>query len=141
MSERSYSCETAVAVAEAVRPWLDKDTDEPPPAAAIVAALRAAEAEHGGYQRDLWGRAAGNAACATAAVDESRAGWLWATSLDYVVRAVEAAPPAAVPPSGESANAAHSPLPRASAPASHDTPQVETGNPFPSSLTASSLEP
>ena len=58
MSERSYSCETAVAVAEAVRPWLDKHTDEPPPAAAIVAALRAAEAEHGGYLATMTANAA-----------------------------------------------------------------------------------
>ncbi|GHB68278.1 hypothetical protein GCM10010347_43010 [Streptomyces cirratus] len=48
------------AVAEAVRPWLDKDAGEPPPAAGIVAALQAAETEHGGRRRGLWGRAAGN---------------------------------------------------------------------------------
>ncbi|MEU9480760.1 hypothetical protein [Streptomyces sp. NPDC048191] len=100
MSERSYSCETAVAVAEAVRPWLDKDTSEPPPAAAIVAALRAAEAEHAGYQRDLWGYAAGNAACALGARDERGARWLWATALDYAGRAVAVADESAVPRSG-----------------------------------------
>ncbi|MFJ8388600.1 hypothetical protein ACIQ9Q_29565 [Streptomyces sp. NPDC094438] len=84
MSESAYSRETAVAVAEALRPWLDMDVDEPPPAAAIVAALRTAEAEHGGRQRDLWGHAAGNATCAMTARDDHSARWLWATVLDYV---------------------------------------------------------
>ncbi|MGA5643311.1 hypothetical protein ACPCTN_31795 [Streptomyces cinereoruber] len=83
MSETSFSRETAEAVAEAVRPWLDKDAGEPPPAAALVAALRAAEAGHGGRQRDLWGRAAGNAACAMSSEDDRSARWLWATALDY----------------------------------------------------------
>ncbi|MFD3889976.1 hypothetical protein [Streptomyces microflavus] len=83
MSENSFSRETAEAVAEAVRPWLDQDAGETPPAAALVAALRAAEAEHGGRQRDLWGHAAGNAACAMRPGDERSARWLWAAALDY----------------------------------------------------------
>ncbi|WP_432138639.1 hypothetical protein [Streptomyces sp. bgisy154] len=105
MTDRAFSCETAVAVAEAVRPWLDQKGDEPPPATAIVAALRAAEAEHGGAERDLWGHAAGNAACALTAVDPFSARWLWATVLDYVRRAVEAAARPPVLLSEESVNA------------------------------------
>ncbi|MFE4264485.1 hypothetical protein [Streptomyces sp. NPDC056883] len=99
MTETSFSLETAGAVAEAVRPWLDKDAGEPPPAAAIVAALRAAEAEHGGRQRDLWGHAAGNAACAMSAGDDFSARWLWATALDYT-RLATAAEGTFVPRSG-----------------------------------------
>ncbi|MFE3608363.1 hypothetical protein [Streptomyces goshikiensis] len=83
MTETPFSLETAEAITEAVRPWLDKDAGEPPPGAAIVAALRAAEAEHGGRQRDLWGHAAGNAACAMNSGDDLSARWLWATALDY----------------------------------------------------------
>ncbi|MFG2162775.1 hypothetical protein [Streptomyces olivaceus] len=112
MSERTFSTATAVAVAEAVRPWLGQSDDQPPPAAAIVAALRAAEAEHGGPVRDLWGHAAGNAEHAAAAADPARAGWLWATSLDYAARAVQAAPSAAVPPSGGTADTALCPASR-----------------------------
>ncbi|RAJ45730.1 hypothetical protein K388_07303 [Streptomyces sp. KhCrAH-43] len=84
MTVTSFSQETALAVAEAARPWLDKNAGEPPPAAAIVAALRAAEADHGGRQRDLWGHAAGNAACAMSSESDHGARWLWATALDYV---------------------------------------------------------
>ncbi|MFD8385230.1 hypothetical protein ACFV2X_43060 [Streptomyces sp. NPDC059679] len=97
MSENAFSCETAVAIAEAVRPWLAKDTGEPPPTAAITAALRAAEADHGAGQRDLWGHAAGNAACAMTAQDNHSARWLWATAFDYTRLAVAVADQTAVP--------------------------------------------
>lgn len=103
MSERTFSCVTAVAIAEAVLPWLEQGDDQPPSTAALVAALRSAEAEHGGPVRDLWGHAAGNAECAAAAVDLARAGWFWATSLDYADRAVQAALPTAVTNSGGNA--------------------------------------
>jgi hypothetical protein len=105
MTEHAFPCETAVALAEAVRPWLDQDGDQPPPAAAIVAALRAAEAEHGGPERDLWGHAAGNAACALASVDQSSARQRWATALDYTRLAVDEAARPPVLLSGGSVNA------------------------------------
>ncbi|GHH54674.1 hypothetical protein [Streptomyces candidus] len=100
MSESAFSRATAVAVAEAVRPWLSTDVDEPPPAAAIVAALRTAEAEHSGHQRDLWGHAVGNATCAMTAQDNHSARWLWATVLDYARLATAANRAAAVTLSG-----------------------------------------
>ncbi|MEV4042793.1 hypothetical protein [Streptomyces sp. NPDC049744] len=109
MSETSFSRETAEAVAEAVCQWLAEDAGEPPPAAALVAALRAAEAEHGGRQRDLWGHAAGNAACAMSSGDDRSARWLWATVLDYV-RLAAAPQGAAVPRSSGSLHAAQGTL-------------------------------
>ncbi|MET8822622.1 hypothetical protein [Streptomyces rochei] len=88
MTERAFPCETAAALAEAVRPWLDHHGDEPPPADAIVAALRTAEAEHGGRERDLWGHAASNAACALTAVDHLTTRLLLSTALGYTRLAV-----------------------------------------------------
>ncbi|MFJ4342978.1 hypothetical protein [Streptomyces sp. NPDC088915] len=101
MTVTSFSRETALAIAEAVRPWLDEDAEEPPPAAAIVAALRAAEAGHGGRQRDLWAHAAGNAACAMSSESDHGARWLWATALDYT-RLATSAGEGPIPRSSES---------------------------------------
>lgn len=109
MSETPFSRETADAVAEAVRPWLDKGAGEPPPAAAIVAALRAAEAGHGGRQRDLWGHAAGSAACAMDSGDDLSERWLWAAALDYT-RLVVAAGETPVPRLGGARPAAQATL-------------------------------
>lgn len=72
-----------------------------PPAAAIVTALRAAEAEHSGRRRDLWGHAAGNAACAMTSESDRDARWLWATALDYT-RLAAATEESAAPRSSES---------------------------------------
>jgi hypothetical protein len=97
MSVKSFSVETAAAVAEAVRPWLTEDVGSPPPVDALLAALRAAEAATGGRERDLWGHAAGNVAVAAAAPDDLSCRWLWATALDYAQRAGARAQDSAVP--------------------------------------------
>lgn len=82
--------ETFTAIRAAAGPWL-APSRLPAGPYELVRALRAAEAQHGGEVRDLWGHAAATAdAAAWIDADTDTARELWAVVRDYCERATAA---------------------------------------------------
>ncbi|GGU51148.1 hypothetical protein GCM10010289_84460 [Streptomyces violascens] len=85
----------AAELAETCRPWLPAGAAPVPSVTELVTALRTAEDQTGGPERDLWAHAAANAAAATKACNTTPRE-LWATALDYARRAQDAGSVAAL---------------------------------------------